>query len=493
MQQYERVLRHSADAPVEHRARLLAALSYERYVTGSIEGSLEARREALETWQSLDDVDEIGDSQRWLSRLSRFAGNNADAESYGEAAVRTLAGRGTRDEAMALSNRAQLCMLAGDLEGTRDWAGRATRLLETLPPGRDVEEVRVHALNNLGTAIAEGADLAEGTALLRESLERSMAGDLHEHAARAWTNLASATIRRHRHVEGEVLARQGLEYCLERDLDAWDLYIRSWYSRNLLEQGRVEEAVAEAHRVLTHPRTFAISRIGTLSVLARARAWTGRGDWEAPLAEAAELALATGEGQRVSLAFGAACEIAWIRGAEDEAAALATEAWDIVRRDANVWTHGEVATWLAAGVAPDGAVDGTPYAAEVTGDWDGAARQWSELGSPFAQALALARGGTREGLADAALVFDDLGAEAAAARARAISRARGWTPPRGKRAETRAHPDGLTRREAEVLDLLREGLADAAIAERLVLSRRTVEHHVASILGKLGVSSRKDV
>ena len=44
-----------------------------------------------------------------------------------------------------------------------------------------------------------------------------------------------------------------------------------------------------------------------------------------------------------------------------------------------------------------------------------------------------------------------------------------------------------------MLELLREGLADAAIAERLVLSRRTVEHHVASILGKLGVSSRRDV
>jgi DNA-binding CsgD family transcriptional regulator/tetratricopeptide (TPR) repeat protein len=485
--QYERVLRHSDDAPVEHRARLLAALSYERYVTGFIEGSLEARQEALDTWQSLDDVDEIG------SRLSWFAGKNAEAASYAEAAVQTLAGRGTRDEAMALSNRGQLCMLAGDLDGTREWAGRAMRLLETLPPGRDVEEVRVHALNNLGTAIAEGGDLVEGTALLRESLDRSIAGDLHEHAARAWTNLSAATIRQHRHAEGEVLARQGLEYCLERDLDAWDLYIRSWYSRNLLEQGRVEDSIGEAQRVLTHPRTFAISRIGTLSVLARARAWTGRGDWEAPLAEARRLALATGEGQRVSVAFGAACEIAWIRGAEDEVTALAAEAWEIVRQDVNVWTHGEVVTWLPAGAAPPGAAARTPYDAEVAGDWEGAARQWEELGSPFAQALALSRGGTRDGLAAAALLFDDLGAEAAAARSRAISRARGWTPPRGRRADTRAHPDGLTRREAEVLDLLREGLADAAIADRLVLSRRTVEHHVAAILGKLGVSSRKDV
>jgi DNA-binding CsgD family transcriptional regulator len=230
-----------------------------------------------------------------------------------------------------------------------------------------------------------------------------------------------------------------------------------------------------------------------LSVLALARARGGDGDWESPLEEAQRLAMATGEGQRVSIAYAAACEIAWIRGEPDEAARLGTEAWEVVRTDSNPWTHGEVATWMPTGAVPVDEVAGTPYAAEVAGDWAEAARLWGELGSRFAHALALARGGTREGLADAALMFDDLGAEAAAARARAISRARGWTPPRGKRAETRAHPDGLTRREAEVLDLLREGLADAAIADRLVLSRRTVEHHVGSILGKLGVSSRKDV
>jgi DNA-binding NarL/FixJ family response regulator len=44
-----------------------------------------------------------------------------------------------------------------------------------------------------------------------------------------------------------------------------------------------------------------------------------------------------------------------------------------------------------------------------------------------------------------------------------------------------------------LLELLAEGMTDAAIAERLVLSRRTVEHHVSSILTKLGVTSRHDV
>nr|WP_260152301.1 helix-turn-helix transcriptional regulator [Hoyosella altamirensis] len=50
----------------------------------------------------------------------------------------------------------------------------------------------------------------------------------------------------------------------------------------------------------------------------------------------------------------------------------------------------------------------------------------------------------------------------------------------------------LTNRESEVLRLVSEGLPNDEIADRLFLSKRTVEHHISSIFRKFGVSSRAE-
>lgn len=119
-----------------------------------------------------------------------------------------------------------------------------------------------------------------------------------------------------------------------------------------------------------------------------------------------------------------------------------------------------------------------------------ALRLWQELDVPYEVAR------TRVLIGDACRDLDD--AEAAAsewALAREILTDLGASPDLA-RLEKRAAPDtaeadhGLTSRELEVLRWVASGRTNRAIAEELVISERTVESHVSSVLSKLQVSSR---
>jgi LuxR family transcriptional regulator, maltose regulon positive regulatory protein len=140
------------------------------------------------------------------------------------------------------------------------------------------------------------------------------------------------------------------------------------------------------------------------------------------------------------------------------------------------------------------------------GDHDGARRAFEDsldlhaaIGAPFDAAevrlelavtlMALGRDEAARRESETALAaFRELGAATGVARTEAmLSRARSLPPPstadEGPLTE-------LSKRECEVLALIAEGLTNHEIAERLILSRHTVNRHVANILRKLSVPSR---
>jgi DNA-binding CsgD family transcriptional regulator len=156
---------------------------------------------------------------------------------------------------------------------------------------------------------------------------------------------------------------------------------------------------------------------------------------------------------------------------------------------------GDLAAWLWRANALKGAPTeiAEPYAMEISGNWLGAARAWQELGCPYEHAIVLGWYGGEPEQREALAIFERLGTAPAAEALRRLMRSRGIRGvPRGVRSTTQEHPFGLTRREVQILALMRDGLRNAAIARRLFVSKRTVDHHVSAILAKLGVTTRSD-
>jgi DNA-binding NarL/FixJ family response regulator len=125
-------------------------------------------------------------------------------------------------------------------------------------------------------------------------------------------------------------------------------------------------------------------------------------------------------------------------------------------------------------------------------DWRRAASAFDDVGWTYDRALMLSLLDDEEALVEAIEIARRLGADPLTARVARRLRALGLSVPRGPRGSTRANPAGLTARQLEVLSLLAGGLTNAEIADRLVVSPRTAEHHVAAVLTKLGATTRHD-
>jgi DNA-binding CsgD family transcriptional regulator/tetratricopeptide (TPR) repeat protein len=486
--QYATALLQASQFPPERQAELLEGRAYECYLTSLMEEAVQARQTSLHIWRQLGRSDKVGHTLRWLSRLNWFLGKTREAQQYAAEAVQLLETLPPGAElAMAYSNRAQLAMLADHTAEAVRWGEQAMALAEFLGDTQTL----VHALTNMGTAQLTAGD-EQGRAHLERSLQLALEQGWEEHVARAYTNLACCAVMARDYPQAERFLQEGLAYCAEHDLDSWATYMGAWQARTSFERGNWDDAAQEATRVLNHSLLPAATKIPALTVLGWIRVRRGDPGSAALLDEVRELALATGELQRIVPMAAARAEAAWLGGNLEQCLTEACVGYDLALAHTYPWKLGELSLWMwRAGslTATDGPL-AEPFARQIAGDWWGAAELWARIGCPYEQGLALADGDA-EAMRQALALFERLGAQPAATLVRRRLREQGIAGiPRGPRPSTRTNQAGLTTRQLEVLGLLAEGLSNAEIARRLFTSPKTVEHHVSAVLAKLGVQSR---
>jgi len=489
--QYARVLRFAQGLPLEAQAELLEHRAYQCFLIAQSNDAIETLERALEYRRALGDRRKEADSLRALSRVLWCTGRISASEKRAREAVALLEQLPVgRELAMAYSAMSSVCMNGEDAEGTLAWGARALELAERL----DDVEVLVHTLNNIGTMeLLRG--VREGRQKLERSLELALQAGLEEHAGRAFIHLAWAAARTRRFDLIDRVAA-GLEYANERDLYLWRLWLVTHRSRLELDQGRWTEATDSATFVVHYAHGEAMSRIPALCVLALVRARRGEADCGPLLEEALALAGPTEQLQHLAPVAAAMGEAAWLENHLDAIDAATQTAYDRALEVRDPWTLGELASWRwRAGrlhEPPPGAAE--PYALQIAGEWQRAAELWSEIGCPYETALALTGSNDEEALRRALEIFERLGARPMAAVVARHLRELGVRGiPRGPRPSTRAHPAGLTSRELEIVALVAQGLSNLEIARRSYVSVKTVDHHVSSILSKLGVRNRVDV
>lgn len=468
---------------------LYEAYAYECYLTSQIKDALIYTTRSLDIWKEKNEPEKIGNSLRFLSRLWWFDGNRKQADHYGQLAVEAFLNEpASKAHALALSNMSQLHMLADNSKESVAWGEKAIAMAKQIAD----EEILAHALNNTGTALCNyEVSKKKGMVMLQESLDISLRNGYHEHVARAYTNQGSIGVKLKDFPFAEKALHEGIHYCEERDLNSWSTYMLSWKARFCLETGNWNEALAIAEKLL-NPDTSPPVRISLLVVKALILMRKGEGDYTTVLREAYRLAISAFEVQRLLPVMAACLESEWLTGHPFVTQKDIDELIALMKHTDNAIDNSMFLFWLkrTKGVTIEGfqlfeIYQDTPKKAAAR-----SAEAWEKLGAPYEQALMLFEC-DEESKKRALSIMLGLGAEATAQKLKQQMRESGMKSiPRGMRKSTQSNPANLTQREIDIVVLLKDGLQNKEIADKLYISPKTVDHHISSILFKLDVNSR---
>jgi DNA-binding CsgD family transcriptional regulator len=482
-------LPHAGGLPLADRAALHEAHAEECLQIAETTDAIASRIQAVDLWRAAGDPLKQGESLGGLARAFFVAGRRAEAHQTSQAAIELLEAQPHgRELAQAYSALAMLRLLDHDLA---DAIALAERVIALAEPVGDASLLS-GAYNVLGSAYML-IDNERGRRYLEHARAIAQKVGLDAAVARAYANLGSGAVRIFQLDQAEHDLAAGLAYCSARDLDRLSRHMIAWLAVVHLYRGRWTEAAAAATEILDARAVSSNARWAALLALGRLQARRDGVAAPPPLDEALALGQAWGEFQMIGPVRAARAEAAYLAGDRARTLAETRAAWDLALAKQHPWIAGELAFWRwRAGEAvslPDWMAE--PFAQQIAGDWRTAAQAWDRLGCPYEQAHSLADGDA-SARATALDIFQALGARPAAAALRRIMRAAGASRiPRGPWRATRESRYGLTARQGEILDLLTEGLSNAAIATRLSISPKTVDHHVSAILAQLHVHSRE--
>ncbi|MGW3667669.1 ATP-binding protein [Streptomyces sp. NPDC005141] len=468
------------------RAALLERYAIESYTVADSAAALRAEREAVALRRSLGDVRALGADLRWLSRIHWWAGDAGEARAAAREAISVLEDAGDdRLLALALSNTSQLHMLSDRHTQAVSFGERAIGLARR---AEDVE-ILAHALNNVGTARWRAGDPL-GRAQLEESLKVALGAGEVEHACRAYANIIWSLLENLEYAEADRFLAPAMELADRAEHLGFLSYLNVELALRRFAAGAWDEAEKYAE---LGAHDFVPARCPALTVLARVRVRRGTGGADELLAQAGEIAERSAELQRTAPVAAARAESAWLRGEPGAVVAAAGPVFEEACRLSAVTYRAELGYWLTkAGQSVPADSSGHPYALQAAGGRRAAALAWKTAGCPYEHAAALAESPDPDDKLAALAALDALGAGPLARLVRAELRALGLRRiPRGPLAVTRENPAGLTERQVQVMRLLAQGLTNGEIAERLVVSVRTVDHHVSAVLDKLGVRTRR--
>jgi DNA-binding CsgD family transcriptional regulator len=489
---YTLALEHAGSLDAAHRASLLVRSADTHAAWGRLREASALRKQALALHRVQANLLAAGIDLCELSRLDWFAGAVAQGVGHARAAIETLtqAQAPTAAFAQAHALLAQLHLI-DDPDAALHWGEKA--LQEARACGDLKAEIA--ALNAVGFVQVLRDDAADGWNKLEQALALAREHDEVTVAARTYGNLASLMLVQRRFDGLRALCDEALACTEAHDLDRSTAVLRIRLAAADIEQGQWARARAELLRLrerLDLPplqdeqSRFLLAKLdlregrpalpGDWAVGFEGRLWLSVDPWYAPQAPAV-------------------VEAAWTLGEGALAGRLAQGFLPLALARGERWRIGQLLCWMRRlglplpASLPDRLP--SPCQHELESRPQAAARAWQALGCAYEAALALLHGDPQDGRA-ALKQFDALGAVPAARLARRRLRAAGIADvARGPYRGTRDDPAGLTPRERQVLELLREGLTNAQIAQRLHRSPRTVEHHVAGLLAKLGVATRE--